>query len=213
MLKIIPSILTANFANLEKELNEVKSADMIHLDIMDGHFVPNISFGQFIVKIVNTVTDLPLDVHLMIGNSEDHIEDFVKAGADIITVHREACSHLHRVIRKIKSFNIKAGIAISPATSIETIKRVLPYVDIVLIMTVNPGLSGQPFIPEMVDKIKKLKQYINENNLDIEIEVDGGINAETVKLVVEAGATMIVATSAIFGKSDRAEAIRQLRIE
>jgi ribulose-phosphate 3-epimerase len=213
MIKIAPSILSANFANLGMEIKDVENggADYIHVDVMDGHFVPNITIGPLIVEAIRPVTKLPLDVHLMIEQPDNYINEFVRAGADIITVHVEACKHLHRTIQLIKSEGIKAGVVLNPHTPIETIKHVLEDIDMVLLMTVNPGFGGQAFIPQVLPKIKQLSEIIKEKQLPIEIEVDGGVNEDTAKLCVEAGATVLVAGSAIYNKADRRQAIQNLK--
>lgn len=213
MIKIAPSILSADFANLEREIKDVEQggADYIHVDVMDGHFVPNITIGPLVVEAARRSTTIPLDVHLMIENPDQYIESFVKAGADIITVHVEACTHLHRTIQHIKSFGIKAGVVLNPATPVETIKHIIKDVDLVLLMTVNPGFGGQAFIHEVLPKIKEVAQLVNENNLDVEIEVDGGVNEETARLCVEAGANVLVAGSAIYNQKNRKQAIEQIR--
>lgn len=213
MTKIAPSILSANFAKLGEEIKEVElaGADYIHVDVMDGHFVPNITIGPLIVEAIKPVTNLPLDVHLMIENPDQYIRIFAEKGASIITVHQEACPHLHRTIQLIKDMNVKAGVVINPATPIEMIKEILPYVDLVLIMTVNPGFGGQSFIHEMIPKIKAISELKEKNNYHYEIEVDGGVNIETAKLCTDVGADVLVAGSAIFNQKDRKKAIEDLR--
>ncbi|MGB9779239.1 ribulose-phosphate 3-epimerase [Caldanaerobacter sp.] len=211
-MKIAPSILSADFANLLQEVKEIEEdADLLHIDVMDGHFVPNITVGPLVVKALRQYTFLPFDVHLMIENPDFYIEDFVKAGADIITVHQEACVHLHRTIQRIKNHEIKAGVALNPATPLETLKYILEYVDMVLIMTVNPGFGGQKFIDSMLKKIKELDTIRKEQNLSFEIEVDGGINVNNIKQVVEAGADIVVAGSAIFDSPDPSATIKAFR--
>lgn len=213
MVKIAPSILSANFAKLGEEITEVENsgADYIHVDVMDGHFVPNITIGPLIVEAIRPVTDLPLDVHLMIENPDRYIPTFAKAGASIISVHQEACPHLHRTIQLIKDQGVKAGVVINPATPVEMIKETLSYVDLVLVMTVNPGFGGQSFIHETLPKIKLLDELRKEHQYSFELEVDGGVNAATAKLCTDAGADVLVAGSAIFNKEDRKAAIAEIR--
>lgn len=213
MIKIAPSILSADFARLGMEIKDVErgGADYIHVDVMDGHFVPNITIGPLIVEAIRPVTKLPLDVHLMIENPDQYVEGFVKAGADIITVHVEACKHLHRTVQNIKSFGVKAGVVLNPATPVEMIQHVVEDIDMVLLMTVNPGFGGQKFIHSVLPKIKEVKQMVDILDKHIEIEVDGGVNEETAKLCIEAGANVLVAGSAIFNKEDREEAIKKIR--
>ncbi|WP_027963145.1 ribulose-phosphate 3-epimerase [Halalkalibacillus halophilus] len=212
MVKIAPSILSADFSKLGEEIKAVESnVDYIHVDVMDGHFVPNITIGPLIVDAIRPVTDLPLDVHLMIENPENYIPAFVKAGADIITVHQEACPHLHRVIQLIRNEGAKPGVVINPATPVESIEPILQDIDLVLIMTVNPGFGGQSFIHSAISKIEKLAEIRDEFGFDFEIEIDGGVNESTAALCVEAGADVLVAGSAIFNKEDRIKAIEQIR--
>ncbi|GHH96515.1 ribulose-phosphate 3-epimerase [Neobacillus kokaensis] len=213
MVKIAPSILSADFSKLGEEITAVEAAgaDYIHVDVMDGHFVPNITIGPLIVEAIRPVTKLPLDVHLMIENPDQYIEAFVKAGADYITVHVEACRHLHRTIQNIKSFGIKAGVVLNPATPVDTIQHIVADVDMVLLMSVNPGFGGQKFIPEVLSKISQVKQMAEAKGLNIEIEVDGGVNADTARQCVEAGANVLVAGSAIYNQENYANAISQLR--
>ncbi|WP_303968746.1 ribulose-phosphate 3-epimerase [Sporosarcina ureae] len=213
MIKIAPSILAANFAKLGEEVKEVEKAgaELIHIDVMDGHFVPNITMGPIVVEALRPLTELPLDVHLMIENPDAYIEDFAKAGADYITVHVEACPHLHRTLQLIKSTGVKPGVVLNPHTPIEQIMHVLEDIDMVLFMTVNPGFGGQSFIHSVVPKVKQLAELIKERNLSIEIEIDGGINEETIKPCVEAGATIFVAGSAIYSKEDRAKALQAIK--
>ena len=213
MGKIAPSILSADFARLGEEVKAVEKAgaDYIHVDVMDGHFVPNITIGPLVVEGVNKVTDLPLDVHLMIENPDQYINDFAKAGSDIITVHVEAVNHLHRSIQLIRDAGCKAGVSLNPATPLESIEYVLENLDMVLIMSVNPGFGGQKFIHGVLPKIKKLREMIIERGLDVDIEVDGGVNSKTIGDVSAAGANIFVAGSAIFNTDDYAEAIRSIR--
>ncbi|MFJ7976351.1 ribulose-phosphate 3-epimerase [Peribacillus sp. JNUCC 23] len=213
MVKIAPSILSANFAKLGEEIKDVErgGADYIHVDVMDGHFVPNITIGPLIVDAIRPVTDLPLDVHLMIEAPDQYVEAFAKAGADYITVHVEACPHLHRTIQLIKSFGVKAGVVLNPATPVSSIKHIIEDIDLVLLMTVNPGFGGQKFIHAVLPKISEVREMADALNPELEIEIDGGVNEETAKLCVEHGATVLVAGSAIYNESDRALAIKKLR--
>jgi len=213
VIKVAPSILSANFAKLGEEIEDVErsGADYIHIDVMDGHFVPNITLGPLVVESIRSITSLPLDVHLMIENPDRYISNFIDAGADIITVHVEACRHLHRTIHAIKRSRVKAGVALNPATPLSAIEYILEDVDLVLLMTVNPGFGGQSFIKSVVPKIEQLAKLVNEKNLSAEIEVDGGINSETAKLCIDAGANVLVAGSAIFGQANRKQIIQQIR--
>lgn len=213
MIKIAPSILAANFAKLGQEVKEVEAAgaELIHIDVMDGHFVPNISFGSIVLDAIRPLTSLPLDVHLMIENPDQYIEQFAKAGADYITVHVEACRHLHRTIQLIRSYGVKPGVVLNPHTPIESIQHVLEDIDMVLFMTVNPGFGGQKFIPSVVPKIAALSKIIKERGLTIDIEIDGGITAETIVPCAEAGANIFVAGSAIYNQEDRTAALQQIK--
>jgi len=204
MIKLAPSILSADFARLLEDVEKVEKAgcEYLHIDVMDGNFVPNITLGPGIVKSLRKDVNMVFDAHLMIENPDQYIKDFVDAGCDLIVVHQEACRHLHRTIQNIKSYGIKAGVALNPATSIETIKHVLQDVDMVLIMTVNPGFGGQSFIEGMIPKIEELKAIIDSQNLSVDIQVDGGIKPDNVEKVVKAGANIIVAGSAIFNSDD-----------
>jgi len=205
-VKIAPSILSADFGRLNEEIASIEPySDWIHVDVMDGHFVPNITIGPVVVKALKT--KLPLDVHLMIENPDMYVESFIKAGAANIAVHQEATVHLHRLIQQIKSLGVKAGVSINPATPVGVLKEVINDVDMVLVMSVNPGFGGQQFIEQAVSKIRELRSMRD----DLLIEVDGGINAETAKLCVEAGADVLVAGSYIFGSRDREKAIVSLR--
>ncbi len=213
MIKIAPSILSADFAKLGSEIKEIEDggADYVHIDVMDGHFVPNITIGPLIVEAVKPITKLPLDVHLMIENPDLYIKDFADAGADIITVHQETCPHLHRTIQLIKDHNVKAGVVINPATPVDSIKEIIANVDLVLVMSVNPGFGGQSFIKETLSKMEEINSIRKEQQLDFELQVDGGVNTETAKLCVEAGADVLVAGSAIFNQPDRKKAIQDIR--
>ncbi|MCR8745290.1 ribulose-phosphate 3-epimerase [Romboutsia lituseburensis] len=213
MIKLAPSILSADFARLLEDVKKVEHAgcEYLHIDVMDGHFVPNITLGPSLVKSLRKDVNMVFDAHLMIENPDKYIKDFVDAGCDLIVVHQEACRHLHRTIQNIKSYGIKAGVALNPATPIETIKHVLNDVDMVLIMTVNPGFGGQSFIEGMIPKIQELKSIIDSQNLNIDIQVDGGIKPENVNKVVEAGANIIVAGSAIFNSNNINETVQLFR--
>lgn len=212
MVKIAPSILSADFTKLGQEIKEVEiaGADYIHIDVMDGHFVPNLTIGPLIVEAVRPITTLPLDVHLMIEKPDAYIETFAKAGASIISVHQETCIHLHRTIQLIKKVGVKAGVVINPATSPIMIKEILPYVDLVLVMSVNPGFGGQSFIEESLTKIVQIAKWRKELDLSFEIQVDGGVNKETAKACVDAGADVLVAGSAVFNVTDRKKAISEI---
>ena len=213
MLKIAPSILAADFSKLAEEVKCVDSlgADYIHIDVMDGHFVPNITLGPGIVKCLRPHTELPFDVHLMIENPDQYIKDFKEAGADIITVHVEACRHLHRTLQLIKQYEMQCGVVLNPHTPLEMIKHVLQEVDWILIMSVNPGFGGQTFIPDSLNKIATLNQWRQEQNLSYVIEVDGGVNEETARLCEEAGADVVVAGSAVFNAVDRQLDIQKIK--
>jgi len=213
MIKIAPSILAADFANLGRDVQSLStwSADWVHFDVMDGHFVPNLSFGPPILSSIRPLTKLPVDVHLMVDEPSRFVPWFVSAGADIITIHVEAEKHLHRALQQIHEAGCKAGVVLNPGTPALAAKEVLPYCDLVLVMSVNPGYGGQKFIPESVKKIAELRSMIDELGLATEIEVDGGINPETARLCIDAGATVLVAGSAVFQASDPAAMIRDLR--
>ncbi|HHZ02856.1 MAG TPA: ribulose-phosphate 3-epimerase [Tissierellia bacterium] len=202
--KLAPSILSADFSNLGEGIRLVEEggADYIHIDVMDGHFVPNLTIGPPVVRSLRKITDLTFDVHLMIENPDDFIEDFYNAGADIITVHQESVIHLHRTIQKIKSFGLKAGVSLNPATPVHTIRDIVRDVDMVLLMSVNPGFGGQSLIENVKYKFDDLKELIEKYNLDIDIEIDGGVNTSNLKEVLSWGANVIVAGSAIFNSFD-----------
>lgn len=213
MIKIAPSILSADFSALGEEIRRVEKAgaDWIHIDVMDGHFVPNLTFGPPVVAAVRKVTKLPFDVHLMITNPQEMIGPFADAGADIITVHAETAPHLHRLLQSIRQRGVKAGVSLNPSTPLAVVEEVLDELDMVLIMSVNPGFGGQKFIPSSVDKIRRLKAMIDARKLAVDIEVDGGIVPATARQVVAAGANILVAGSAVYGAPDAAVAIRELK--
>ncbi len=213
MKKIAPSILSADFAKLGDEIRAVAAAgaDWIHVDVMDGHFVPNITIGPLVVEAIRPVTDLPLDVHLMIENADRYIPDFAAAGADIIAVQTEACVHLHRTLQLIRQNDCKSGVVLNPSTPIEGLEWILPDIDLVVLMSVNPGFGGQTFIPATLEKIARLRNMIDNRGLAIDIEVDGGVNSQTIASVAGAGADVFVAGSAIFGSDDYAATISEFR--
>jgi ribulose-phosphate 3-epimerase len=213
MIKISPSILSADFSRLGEDVQAVDraGADYIHIDVMDGHFVPNITIGPLVVEALRKVTAKPLDVHLMIENPDLYIADFARAGADIITVHQEAVPHLHRTVQLIKSLSKKAGVSLNPATPVETLDIILDELDLVLIMSVNPGFGGQSFIPSALDKIRALRQRITERGLSTELEVDGGVKIDNIREVVAAGADVLVAGSAVFNTENYAATMTALR--
>ena len=210
---IAPSILSADFGRLGAEIKAVEAAgaDVIHVDVMDGHFVPNITIGPPVVAAVRKSTGLPLDVHLMIANPDQYLDRFAAAGADWITVHVETCPHLHRTIGRIKELGKKAGAVLNPATSLATLDWILADLDLVMLMSVNPGFGGQSFIPSAIDKIRRLHRLIRERNLEVGIEVDGGISPSTIAAVAQAGANIFVAGSAIYGEDDYERIIAELR--
>ncbi len=213
MIKVAPSILSADFSKLGEEIIKIDQAgaDMIHIDVMDGHFVPNLTLGAPIVKALRTVTKLPFDVHLMINNPENLIDDFIAAGADIITIHIEAANHLHRLVQKVKSSGVKVAVSLNPATPLNTLEEILPELDMVLLMSVNPGFGGQSFIPATLNKIARLKEMIDAKKLKIDIQVDGGINLETAPKAIKHGANILVAGSAVYGSNDIKGTIAQLK--
>ncbi len=210
---ISPSILSADFARLAEavQMVEAAGADWIHVDVMDGHFVPNLTVGPPMVEALRKVTSLPLDVHLMMTNPDAFIPEFVDAGADLLTVHVEACPHLHRTVQSIKERQVKAGVSLNPATSVTAIEEILGDVDLVLVMSVNPGFGGQQFISSSLDKIRRIRTMMTNCRSSAHLEVDGGVNLTTVASVIHAGANVLVAGSAIFGSKNIPETIRQMR--
>ena len=213
MLKLAPSILSADFGHLAEDVKKIEEggADYIHVDVMDGHFVPNISFGAPVMKCLNGKTKLPYDVHLMIENPDKYIDDFITPKTEYITVHQEACVHLHRTVQNIKSKGVKAGVSINPATPVSTLECILPDVNLVLIMSVNPGFGGQKFIPGALEKVRELAEIKGDKNLDFVIEIDGGITLENIEEVMDAGVEMAVAGSAVFGAEDVTERVREFK--
>ena len=210
---LAPSILSADFATLGQEIQDVVAAgaDVIHIDVMDGHFVPNITIGPLVVDAVRKICELPLDVHLMISDPDKYIDDFVAAGADWITVHVEASTHLHRTIHRIKDLGKKAGAVLNPATSLTSLDYILEDLDLVMLMSVNPGFGGQSFIPSTLDKVRELKGMIDQKNLTVGIEIDGGVSPATISEISEAGVNIFVAGSAVFGAEDYSKAISTLK--
>lgn len=213
-IKLSPSILSADFARLGEHIQEAEAggADWLHVDVMDGCFVPNITIGPLIVKAIRPLTSLPIDVHLMIEQPERYLADFAKAGADVLTVHVETCPHLHSTIQQIKALNVKAGVTLNPGTSTTTLEEVLPFVDLVLVMSVNPGFSGQSYIPTSTNKIQRVRGMLDAIGSGAELQVDGGVKADNAAEVVGAGATVLVAGSAVFNKTASvAENIAKIR--
>lgn len=213
-IKIAPSILSADFSRLGEEVAAISKAgaDYIHVDVMDGHFVPNLTIGPVVIKSIRGATNVPFDVHLMIENPERYVEAYVKAGANVVTVHAEACTHLDRTLQLIKSFGVKVGVSLVPSSPASMLEYVMDTVDLILVMTVNPGFGGQSFIPSQLEKIREIRSMIKKTERIIELEVDGGINPQTARLVIEAGANVLVAGSAVFdGGKDYAARIAALR--
>jgi ribulose-phosphate 3-epimerase len=214
MIKVAPSILAADFARLAEEVKIVEAggADLIHVDVMDGHFVPNLTIGPIVVEALRKRTSLPLDVHLMIENPDAYIPDFIKSGADSITVHVEACTHLHRTVHLIKEKGAKVGVALNPATPLTSLQEIVQEIDLALLMSVNPGFGGQKFIPSVLSKIQRFRRILQDMNiLRLEVEVDGGIKIDNAAQVALAGADILVAGSAVFGSSDPAGVIRKIK--
>jgi len=217
-IKLAPSILSADFARLGEQVAEATKAgaDYIHIDVMDGHFVPNITIGAPVVASLRSWTHLPLDVHLMIEQPEWHISHFVDSGADIITVHAEACPHLHRTIQVIKELGVKAGVALNPASSLSMVDEIMPQVDLILIMSVNPGFGGQAFIPETLEKINRLRRMLDSRKVDAELEVDGGITINNASSIVKAGGRILVVGTSVFnakrGVSQALQKLREIKI-
>ena len=213
MVKIAPSILAADFARLGEEIAAVEAAgaDLLHVDVMDGHFVPNLTIGPPVIKAIKAVTKLPLDVHLMVEQPDGLLPDFIDAGSDNLTVHVEACRHLHRTVQAIKDAGVRASVVLNPATSLHALDEILPEVDMVLLMSVNPGFGGQRFLPATLDKIRTLRAQIEERRLPVSIEVDGGVKADNAAEICAAGADVLVAGTAIFGQPDYGAAIQALR--
>jgi len=212
-IRIAPSILSADFARLGEQVQAVEraGADLIHVDVMDGHFVPNLTIGPLVVSALKRVTKLPLDVHLMIDNPDQMIPAFIAAGSDLITVHMEVCRHLHRTIQSIKQKGLQAGVVLNPATSLFSLEDILPDVDLVLLMSVNPGFGGQSFIPQVLAKMSRLRQMVDEQGLDVALEIDGGVKISNAAQIAQAGADILVAGSAVFEHPDPGEMVRQMK--
>ncbi|MEK7280312.1 MAG: ribulose-phosphate 3-epimerase [Nitrospirota bacterium] len=213
MKKIAPSILSADFSRLGEEISRVEEAgaDLIHIDVMDGHFVPNLTIGPPVIEAIRKITRLPLDVHLMINNPDQMLPDFIKAGADYLTVHAEALVHMHRTVQSIKEKGVRCGIALNPATSLSVIENIIGDIDLLLLMSVNPGFGGQTFIPFMLEKVRAAKMMINERGCDVELEIDGGIKIENIERISRAGVDIFVAGTAVFGNKDYKWAIDEMR--
>lgn len=206
-----PSLLSANFANLERAIDEISEMDYLHFDVIDGHFAPNLTFGPPILKYVRRLTDKPIDCHLMVTNPDDWLEVFAKIGADHLTLHQEVLVHGHRSLMRIKELGMSAGIVLNPMTSLSVLEEYLPYVDLVLLMSVNPGFSGQSFIPSVLDKVRRLKKMVDSQDHPILIQVDGGVNPENIAAISKAGCDLFVAGSGVFGADDKNCRIRELR--
>jgi ribulose-phosphate 3-epimerase len=213
MIKIAPSILSANFLSLGEEIKAAEAAgvDMLHIDIMDGHFVPNITIGPSIVEAIRAITSLPLDVHLMVEQPDAYLQDFIKAGADYLTVHLEASTHLHRTVQRIRENGVKAGVSLNPATPVGSLECIVPDIDLILLMSVNPGFGGQAFIPEVLDKITSLKNLIREKGITPSIEIDGGVKLGNIREIIAAGGDILVMGSAFFNTEDYTSIVRQFR--
>lgn len=211
MVEIAPSILNSNLLNLGESISEISGADWLHFDVMDGHFVPNLTFGPMFVEAIKKVSDLPIEAHLMVNNPEFFVPLYAAAGSKRIIIHTENNHHLHRMVQKIKELGCEAGVALNPATPLTVVEYILAEVDLVLIMTVNPGYGGQKLIPEMIPKIKKLREMIDSQNLACKIEIDGGVNWDNAVALVEAGVDVIVAGTLIFRESDRKKAVARLK--
>lgn len=213
MKKIAPSILSADFSRLGEEISRVEEAgaDLIHIDVMDGHFVPNLTIGPPVIEAIRKITRLPLDVHLMINNPDQMIPDFIKAGADYLTVHAEALIHMHRTVQSIREKGVRCGIALNPATSLSAIENIIGDIDLLLLMSVNPGFGGQTFIPFMLEKVRAAKMMINERGCNVELEIDGGIKIENIERISRAGVDIFVAGTAVFGNKDYKWAIDEMR--
>jgi ribulose-phosphate 3-epimerase len=214
-IRIAPSILSADFGRLSVEVRaaEDAGADWIHVDVMDGRFVPNITIGPLVVRAIRAATSLPLDVHLMIADPDRYLEDFAQAGADVLSVHVETCAHLHRTLEHIRHLGKRAGVVLNPATSEETIRYVMESVDLVLVMSVNPGFGGQAFIPQVLPKVRAIRRMIDDSGRAVDLEIDGGITHDTAGLATAAGARVLVAGTAVFSQASYADAIRTLRQE
>jgi ribulose-phosphate 3-epimerase len=213
MKKLAPSILSADFARLGEEIKAVEEAgaDYIHIDIMDGHFVPNITIGPMVVETAKAVTTLPLDVHLMISDPDRYVQDFIKAGSDLLSVHVETCPHLQRTLTYIRELGGRSAAVLNPSTPISTLEYVMDDLDMVLLMTVNPGFGGQKFIPTMLPKIRKMRSFIDEKKLPIELEVDGGVTLENISQISQAGADVVVAGSAVYKSADCRKTVRLMK--